>query len=375
MKTEPPARKVSRNEFLKILMGVGGTLLASPFLKACRGIGLIPSGDTPAVQAPPEVVPATLTPLPTTAVEPSITAQTGTAHLALVKTRDRAEGIRQALSLLNINPVKGKSVLLKPNLNSADPPPASTHPNTIRTLVETIWEMGASSITLADRSGMGHSRDVMQRLGIFDMAGEMGFDTLSFEDLDEDQWELIQLEGSHWSRGFPIAKAVLSSGAIIQTCCLKPHRFGGHFTLSLKNSVGMVAKFMGSGGHNYMTELHTSFYQRQMIAEINAAYKPSLIVLDGVEAFLDQGPDIGTKVFGDVIIAGTDRIAIDAVGLAALRLLGYRGKASRGGIFEQEQIARAVELGLGVDTVEKIQLVTGDQASQEYAAQITEFLT
>ena len=297
------------------------------------------------------------------------------AKVALIKTRDRATGVRGAVQLLGSNLLQGKQVLLKPNFNSADPAPASTHITTLRTLVELLQEMGAGEITVADRSGMGHSRSVMQASGVFTLAGELGFETLSFEDLQsESDWELLQPAGSHWKNGFPFARPILEAGAVVQTCCLKPHRFGGHFTMSLKNTVGMVGKYMGRGGYNFMNELHSSPYQRLMIAEANTAYTPALVVLDGVEAFIDQGPDTGTKVFGDVILAGTDRVAIDAVGLAALRFLGYRGEASHGSIFQQEQIARAIELGLGVDSPEKIQILTGDSESEVYAAQIREFL-
>jgi uncharacterized protein (DUF362 family) len=75
-----------------------------------------------------------------------------------------------------------------------------------------------------------------------------------------------------------------------------------------------------------------------------------------------------------MILAGTDRVAIDAVGLAALRFLGYRGEAARDSIFQQDQIARAVELGLGVDSPKKIQILTGDSESEAYAAQIQDYL-
>ena len=104
--------------------------------------------------------------------------------------------------------------------------------------------------------------------------------------------------------------------------------------------VQWLGKYRGSGGYNYMNELHNSAYQRLMIAEANLAYSPALILLDGVEAFIDRGPDVGTKVAGNLILAGTDRIAIDVIGLAALRLLGLTGKAAQGSIFGQEQIAR-----------------------------------
>ena len=85
---------------------------------------------------------------------------------------------------------------------------------------------------------------------------------------------MVKNDGDHWTNGFPIPRELLEAEAIVQTCCLKPHRFGGHFTLSLKNTVGMVGKFKGSGGSNYMTELHNSPFQRLMIAETNRFINP-----------------------------------------------------------------------------------------------------
>ena len=85
--------------------------------------------------------------------------------------------------------------------------------------------------------------------------------------------------------------SVRTAGGVVQTCCLKTHRYGGHFTLSLKNSVGLAAKTVPGNGHDFMRELHTSPHQRRMIAEINAGYRPDLVVLDGVEAFVTGGPD------------------------------------------------------------------------------------
>jgi uncharacterized protein (DUF362 family) len=139
--------------------------------------------------------------------------------------------------------------------------------------------------------------------------------------------------------------------------------------------VGFVAKWVPGEAYNYMSELHSSPLQRTLIAEINAAYEPDLVLLDGVEAFVDGGPDHGTKVDSQVILAGTDRVAIDAVGVAVLRLFGTTPAVSQGPIFQQEQIARAVELGLGVEGPEQIEFVTGDPDSMAYAAQLREMLT
>jgi uncharacterized protein (DUF362 family) len=297
--------------------------------------------------------------------------------LAFVKTRDRAEGVRRALDLLGLNPVQEKQVFLKPNFNSWDPNPGSTHPDTLRALVEELQEMGARSITVGDRSGMGSTRQVMRQLGVLDMAEELGFEAVSFDLLwEEEDWVRIRPPGSHWERGFLFPRICQEAEALVQTCCLKTHGFGGHFTMSLKNSVGFVSTsdYLLKDGHQFMDELHTSANQRLMIAEINVAYTPALILMDGVEAFISGGPATGGKAWGDVVVAGTDRVAIDAVGVALLRHLGCRTVVAQGPIFQQEQIARAVELGLGVDVPEKIRLITGDAESERYAATIREVL-
>ena len=226
--------------------------------------------------------------------------------------------------------------------------------------------MGARSLTLGDRSGMGDTRRVMQTKGIPDLAQPFGLEVVAFDELPDGDWEM--LDGEHWSRGYPVPKLLLDAECVVQTCNLKTHRYGGHFTLSLKNSVGFVGKTVGT--YNYMSELHGTDDQRKMIAEINAAYTPSLIVMDGVEAFVNGGPDKGLKAATEVILAGTDRIALDAVGVAILRLFGTTDEVSHGRVFEQEQIARAVELGLGVDAPQKIQFATGDDMSAAYAEEI-----
>ncbi|MDH4138216.1 MAG: DUF362 domain-containing protein [Anaerolineae bacterium] len=295
-------------------------------------------------------------------------------RVAFVKTQDRVAGVNKALDLLEINSMKGKDLFLKPNFNSADAPPGSTHNDTLSALVRRLQAMGAGRITVGDRSGMGDTRTVMEQKNVFRMADELGFETVVFDELDASGWEMMQIAGSHWQKGFAVAQPVLEADGVVQTCCLKTHRYGGHFTMSLKNSVGLAAKWVPGESHDYMRELHGSPHQRRMIAEINTAYQPDLIVLDGVEAFVDGGPAQGKQVDAQVILAGTDRVAIDAIGVAILRYFGTTPAVSRGAIFQQEQIARAVELGLGVDGPAKIELITDDPDSEAYAAQIQEIL-
>jgi len=296
------------------------------------------------------------------------------ARVAFVKTSDRATGVNRAIDLLGVGQFHGKDLFVKPNFNSADTPPGSTHNDTLVALLGRLKKLGAGPITLGDRSGMGDTRQVMQTKGAFRMGEELGVKTIVFDDLRNDDWEAIHHDDMHWQRGFALPRVVRNAGGIVTTCCLKTHRYGGHFTLSLKNSVGLAAKVVPGDSYNYMRELHGSPNQRRMIAEINAAYKPELVVLDGVQAFTTGGPDTGKLVDSHVILAGTDRIAIDAVGVAILRHFGTTPEVSRGAIFEQEQIARAAQLAIGVKSPSEIELVTGDHESAEFAKQIREIL-
>jgi uncharacterized protein (DUF362 family) len=338
--------KMNRRDFLKVTAGLGGGVVLSH-------LGMV-NGASASLAARQANMPP--------------------AQIAFVKTQDRAEGVNKALDILGINPVQGKDVFLKANFNSADPTPGSTHSDTLSALVQRLQGMGIGQITVGDRSGMGNTRQVMQQKGLFRMANELGFQTVVFDELGPEEWELFQPESSHWSSGFWIARPVLQADGVVQTCCLKTHRYGGHFTLSLKNSVGLAAKYAPGGSYNYMNELHSSPQQRRMIAEINTAYTPDLIVLDGVQAFVTGGPDTGQMVDSQVILAGTDRVALDAVGVAVLRYFGTTVEVGQGRIFEQEQIARAVELGLGVNGPDQIELITDDPDSAAYAAEIGQVL-
>jgi uncharacterized protein (DUF362 family) len=302
------------------------------------------------------------------------TAMAATAPVYLIHTSDRAEGLRRGLAALGMPAAGGKRVVIKPNFNSSDPYPASTHLDTLALLVGHLRGAGAGEIVVADRSGMGSTRRVMEQKGVFTQAQQLGYRAVVLDETPEEGWSEERLPGGHWSRGVLFPKLLQEADLLVQTCCLKTHRYGGHFTLSLKNSVGMFAKYSPRDKYNYMQELHGSPDQRRMIAEINQLYRPALIVMDGLEGFADGGPESGTLIKPQVMIFGKDRVAVDAVGVAVLRLHGGNATISRGPVFEQEQIARAVQVGLGVKAPGQIELVTDDPASSRIAEQIRQVL-
>lgn len=292
------------------------------------------------------------------------------SRVVLVRTEDRVAGTRQAIDLLQPEGITGKTVFLKPNYNTADPAPASTDTALLEALVQEIQSANAGQITIGDRSGMAETRQAMQQKGVFQLAERYGTKAMVLDELPAADWQYFGAEGRHWSKGFAFARPILDAGAVINTCCLKTHRFGGHFTLSLKNTVGMVAKYVPGDDYNYMSELHSSPHQRLMIAEINQVYQPALVLLDGVEAFVNGGPESGKTMKPGIILAGTDRVAVDVVAIGILRSLGTTNEVSQGSVWQLEQIRRAVELELGATTDEQIEIVTADAASRTMADQI-----
>jgi uncharacterized protein (DUF362 family) len=289
------------------------------------------------------------------------------SRVALVRTSDRKRGVSEVLKLLEIKSPAGKRVVLKPNFNSADDAPASTHNDTLVQIVRELQERGARSITLGESSGPPQTRGVMERKGTFDLARDHRFDIVDFEQLEDRDWVRIAPAGTNWPAGFALPRLVTESEYVVSTCCLKTHGAGGVFTMSLKLSVGMSPKPI-------RRTMHASADMRRMIAELNTGYRPSLIVLDGVAAFTDGGPSRGDLKAGNVVMAGDDRVAVDAVGLAMLKLLGANHAIMDRRIFGQEQIARAVQLGLGARGPEAIEIVTGDAESRACADQLRAIL-
>jgi uncharacterized protein (DUF362 family) len=324
--------KLSRRQFLAITAVAGlGAIGGYLYIFGKRRAPIIPSGDNGTVNEASKVY--------------------------VVKTTDRSEGTRMLLGKFDDIDFRDKTVALKANFNSADPPPASTHLDTLEELVGYLRDAGAGDVTLAERSGMGNTGAVLDSMGVNELGERLGFDVISLEDIGADGWVKVDADWLSWNDGFHIARVFRESDRVIQTCCLKTHRYGGHFTMSLKNSVGLVAKKVPGDSHDYMQELHTSPLQRVMIGEINAFYGVDIAVIDAIEAFVTGGPAKGELVNPGLMLASCDRVALDAVGVAILRSHGSTQNVMKGKVFELDQILRAAEIGVGVSSAEDIELV------------------
>ncbi len=124
----------------------------------------------------------------------------------VLKTTDRATGIPVLLEKFDLGDYSGKTGALKANYNSADPFPASTHIDTLRALVQSLKDAGASDITLAERSGMGDTEQVLEEMGVLALAKELGFKAVVLDDVGKEDWMKVEKDGTHWLKGFYMAK-------------------------------------------------------------------------------------------------------------------------------------------------------------------------
>ncbi|MCP4605042.1 MAG: DUF362 domain-containing protein [Proteobacteria bacterium] len=271
----------------------------------------------------------------------------------VVKASDRLEGLSDLLSMTDLGFAAGKKVVLKPNFNSANSFPASTHDDTIRGVVGALKEAGSSEILLSESSGPDGTGYVISQKGTLALCTELGIEFVNLDKLPQSERENFHFDGMTWQRGMLIPKMMRSDNAIVLLPCCKTHDFGGHFTLSLKLAVGLIPR-------SRRNEMHLSSNIRARIADINWGFTPDLIVMDALKCFISGGPDTGKVADPGLLLAGTDRVAIDAVGVAVLRLAGSNVTGNRK-IFEQDQIARAVKIGLGASSPDEIELVGEDQ--------------
>jgi len=129
---------------------------------------------------------------------------------------------------------------------------------------------------------------------------------------------------------------IVKGATIISAAKLKLHNEAG-VTLGMKNMFGLLPDKLKCKYH--MRDIN------KVIVDVNTVLKPSLVVIDGFYALEGPGPVSGSPVKMDVIIAGRDPVATDAVGC---RIMGIDPN-------EIYHVRRAYEKGLG--EIEKIEVV------------------
>src|SRR5262249_15655761 len=147
----------------------------------------------------------------------------GVSRVVFLKTADRATGIARAIDLLELGRFGGMDLFIKPNFNSADATPGSTSEQTLAAMAKHLKGLGAGPLTIGDRTGMGVTREVMNKKNVFDLGREFNPKVVVFDELKSEDWEHVKSGDSHWQQGFALPKIVREAGGVVQTCCLKTH--------------------------------------------------------------------------------------------------------------------------------------------------------
>src|SRR5688500_12542534 len=89
--------------------------------------------------------------------------------VALAQNEERAAALSTVLEALGPMNFEGKPVYLKANFNSPDDFPATTHSEMLSLVVNYLRENKAAEVVVLERSGMGRTRAIWQKLGIIDL--------------------------------------------------------------------------------------------------------------------------------------------------------------------------------------------------------------
>jgi len=249
---------------------------------------------------------------------------------SISKAVDLTGGFRQFIHT-------GDVVLLKPNFNTADPFPASSDPEFLKTVVELVYDYGAKMVMIGESSTMSlNTHKVMERLKIFDLENMKRPPRIYV--FEERKWIKKEIPGAKYLKKVSVTEYLDRADKLILLPCLKTH-FQAQFSGSLKLAVGFVKPLQ-------RVSLHLRRIQDK-IAELNKIINPDLIIMDARKCFINKGPAEGEIREPGLILASTDRVALDVESIKIIQ--SFRGNSLKNiDPWELPQIKRAVEFGIGV---------------------------
>jgi len=326
-------KNLSRREFLKMVSLLGGTFFLGDFFSLGRKL------------------------------EGTMDKRMGSVIMVgMAKGASVADSVRRAVMLAGgldfIKP--GDSVLIKPNVNSDHSHPGTTNPEVVFEVINMVREKGAKRIIVADRSNPSwDTLRAMKKVGIYEAAIRGGAEVVVFGKGD---YVRVNPENSyHWPQGFYIPEVVRQVNHIISLPVVKTHIIAD-FTMGIKNWVGLIPP----SDRNYLhLKEREKDYFASMLGEMHLGRKPSFMVMDATKVFVSGGPSYGDLVEPGLVIASSDLVANDVTGLALLKTLGTIDEIQEKSVWEQPQVKRAIELGLGVKATSEIALKTYNVPGEE----------
>jgi uncharacterized protein (DUF362 family) len=282
-------RRLTRSEFLS-LAAVGG---GAAFLAACGGGYTTGPGG---VEESARVLP-TRSPVRSPAAAAGVLAvATGPAAAANTERAVAALGGMRAFVK------RGDVVVVKPNICTARAPEyaATTDPDVVATLVQLAREAGAKQVLVMDNPISSDSSSAYETSGIGAAVAAAGG---TMHVMSDAGYRVYAIPG-HVLEAHPLYAAVVDADVVISAPVAKQHGSTG-LTLAGKNLMGVTSD---------RGRMH-SMGLSQCIAELAAALRPDLAVIDATRILVRNGPTGGNLddvVAKDTVIACADWVAADA---------------------------------------------------------------
>ena len=276
--------------------------------------------------------------------------------VALVHGTDVSAMVRRATELiggLGKLQLASTHTLLKPNVVGGSGPPITTDPRVVQTLGALVQAEKPASLVVGEMSALMAlpTRRHLERTGMLQAARAIGAEVIAF---DEEDWVEVRPPHVEYTTTVYVAKAAYEAQRLISLPVVKTHRHAS-FSCALKNTVGCV--------HGKNKPWMYGAGWGAAVAELNAAVRPHLYVVDGLQSLVQGGPWAGEAAPTQVILASGDPIAADVVALA----FGRWDPVTTQGAWEQEQIRLATALGLGARGPAEVEMVAGDLTGQNRA--------
>jgi uncharacterized protein (DUF362 family) len=228
-------------------------------------------------------------------------------EVALVKGEDPIATSYQALKMIDAKKVFSSEddFLLKPNCVYPKPPKSgvTTDSQVIEGTIKYLKKNGAHNIEIGE-GGNRNTDAAFDLTGMREVATKYGLRMINF---NEDEAVEIEIPLAKSLSKVSIARSILRSTCIVNVPKLKIHHMT-QVTLSIKNLMGVIVGDRGSIMHRNIDD---------KLIDLANFVKPKLNVIDGfVGSEMDEVR--GKPVTMNIVIAGTDMVAVDAVGSAVM---------------------------------------------------------
>jgi uncharacterized protein (DUF362 family) len=230
-----------------------------------------------------------------------------------------------------VNP--GEVVVVKPNMawDRAPELGANSHPAVVRKVVELCLEAGAKKVKVIERPALS-SRNAFEYSGIKAAVEGIRDSRVTVEYTDDRRFIDLTLDRFKGFKGYSFYKDIMEADRFINIPVVKTHSRTG-VTACLKNMIGPTGGFRPN--------LHPKI--DDAIADLNLVYRPDLHVVDATRIMVKNGPTGGREddvVVKNLVFAGTDPVALDAIGTTLFGLkpadIGHIVKAHQAGRGEMD---------------------------------------